>query len=563
MPAEREVLDVDVLFIGAGPASLAGAIHLSRILKAKNEAAERSGGKPPVEAFIAVIEKGKEPGAHALSGAVLDPRALRELVPDFESKGCPLEAPVAGDDLLFLTGKGKIKAPFMPPSLNNHGNYVIRLGEFTRWLASLAEEEGTEIFPTFPGAEILWEGDAVAGVRTADKGIDKEGNPRPNHQPGADFKAKVTVFGEGTRGSLAKGLFAKRPDLIEGRNPAVYGIGVKEVWKVPEGRIAPGRVIHTMGHPLAKDTYGGGWVYGMRDGLVSAGLVVGLDYRDPFLDPHAKFQEWKEHPVLRKVLGGGSLEEYGAKSMPLGGHWSVPKLSLGGALLVGDTASLLNPFRLKGVHLAMKSGMLAAEAIAEALFEDDFSAPSLERYDRAYESSWARREMYGARNFHQGFENGLWSGMMHAGLQMITGGRGVKERMAAAPGHERMKTVTGYYGAARKPPAERSFDNEYLFDKLTDLYKSGTEHEEDQPAHLKIREPDVCVSRCATEYGAPCERFCPASVYHMEWEGERPKGIRIDFSNCVHCKTCDIMDPYQIIDWTTPEGGGGPDYKKM
>ncbi|MFH1680797.1 MAG: electron transfer flavoprotein-ubiquinone oxidoreductase [Candidatus Eisenbacteria bacterium] len=562
MGKEREVLDVDALFVGAGPACLAGAIHLARLIRAKNAEREKSAAAPK-ELFVAVIEKAKEPGAHVLSGAVLDPSVLAELVPDFASKGCPLEGPVGDDDLFFLTPRGKVRVPFTPAPLRNHGNHVISLGEFTRWLAGIAEEEGVEIFPTFPGDELLWEGENVAGVRTADKGIDKEGRERPNYQPGADFRAKATVLGEGTRGSLAKKLFAKRPDLTEGRNPQVYGIGVKEVWRVAEGRIAPGRVIHTLGHPLAKDTYGGGWIYGMANGLVSIGLVVGLDYRDPFLDPHERFQEWKKHPLLRGILEGGSLEGYGAKSMPLGGYFAVPKLSLGGAVLVGDTASLLNPFKLKGIHLAMRSGMLAAGAIAEALFEDDFSSASLARYDAAFEASGARRELYSARNFHQGFDNGLWTGLLHAGLQIMTGGRGVRERMEAGPGHERMRSVADHYGGPRKPPEPPAFDNQYVFDKLTDLFKSGTEHPEDQPAHLKIREPDICVSRCVSQYGAPCERFCPASVYHMEWEGEKPKGIRIDFSNCVHCKTCDIMDPYQVIDWTTPEGGGGPDYRKM
>ncbi len=563
MPSEREVLDVDVLFVGAGPASLAGAIHLARLVRARNEDAEKSGGKKLDELFIAVIEKAKEPGQHSLSGAVLDPRALKELVPDFVERECPLEAPVGDDDLYFLTGGGKIRVPLTPAPLQNHGNYVVSLGEFVRWMAALAEEEGVEIFPTFPGADLLWDEDRVAGVRTADKGIDKEGNPKANHQPGADFRAKVTVLGEGTRGSITKKLFQKRPDLVEGRNPQVYGIGVKELWKVREGRIAPGRVIHTLGHPLSKDTYGGGWIYGMSDNLVSVGLVVGLDYKDPFLDAHQKFQEWKGHPLLRGILEGGAMEGYGAKTMPLGGYFSVPGLSLGGCLLTGDTASLLNPFRLKGIHTAMKSGMLAAETVLEALLADDFSAERLAAYENDYRGSWIQGELYRSRNFHQGFANGLWTGMIHSGLQLVTGGRGIKERMESEPGHARMERIEQHYGTQKEPPDPPAFDNEYTFDKLTDVYRSGTEHLEDQPAHLVIREPDICIDRCTHEYGNPCERFCPASVYHLEKEGDKPIGIRIDFANCVHCKTCDIMDPYQIIDWTTPEGGGGPAYEKL
>ena len=563
MSTEREVLDVDVLFVGAGPASLAGAIHLARLVRKKNEEAGASGGKKLEELFIGVIEKGKEPGAHSLSGAVVDPRALAELIPDYREKGCPIEGDVCSDDLYFLTGGGKVRVPFTPAPLRNHGKHIVRLGEFTRWLAGIAEEEEVEIFPTFPGRELLFDGENVAGVRTADKGIDKEGKEKPNFQPGPDFRAKVTVLGEGTRGSLAKELFAKRPDLIEGRNPQVYGIGVKEVWKVPDGRIAPGAVIHTMGHPLAKDTYGGGFVYGMKDGLVSAGLVVGLDYRDPFLDPHSLFQEWKRHPLLRSILDGGTMEQYGAKSIPLAGHFAVPRLSLGGALLIGDSASMLNPFRLKGIHLAMKSGMLAAEAIADALFRDDCSAGSLGACDTAFRESWAWKELYGARNFHQGFDDGLWGGLIQAGLQLMTGGRGIRERMTSPPGHERMRKIADYYGTRKEAPAPPAYDNLYTFDKLTDVYKSGTEHGEDQPAHLVIRDPDICAVRCAEEFGNPCERFCPASVYNIEREGDGPVRVRIDFANCVHCKTCDIMDPYQIIDWTTPEGGGGPEYKGM
>ncbi|MBN1825165.1 MAG: electron transfer flavoprotein-ubiquinone oxidoreductase [Candidatus Eisenbacteria bacterium] len=563
MPVEREVLDVDVLFVGAGPASLAGAIHLAHLIRARNEAAAESGGPSIEEPFIAVIEKGKEAHSHGLSGAVLDPRALKQLLPDYLERGCPLEAMVEGDDLFFLTHSGKIRAPFLPPAMRNHGNYVISLGRFNAWLAGIAEEEGVEIFPTFPGAEPILEEGRVAGVRTADKGRDKEGKEKPNFQPGADFRAKVTVFAEGPRGSLAKKLFRERPELVEGRNPQVYGAGVKEVWKVPDGRITPGRVIHTLGFPLNKDTYGGGWIYGMGEGRVSAGLVVGLDYHDPYLDPHDAFQAWKTHPLVRSILEGGEMEGYGAKTMPLGGYWSIPRLSMNGALLAGDSASFLNPIRLKGIHTAMKSGMLAAETILGALLKNDTGAESLAAFDRAIRSSWIREELRRSRNFHQGFDHGLWMGMIHAGLQMATGGRGIKHRMGASPGHTRMKSVRDYYGARPEPPSPPPPDNAYLFDKPTDVYRSGTEHAEDQPAHLKILDPELCVRECMEKYGAPCTRFCPAEVYEAIEEDGVFKGIRINFSNCVHCKTCDIMDPYENIEWTTPEGGGGPAYKNM
>lgn len=560
MPPEREELEVDALFVGAGPASLAGAIHLARLIKKHNETADKKIDEP----FIAVIEKGKEPGAHSLSGAVLDPRALTELMPDHLEKGCPIEGEVSKDDLHFLTGGGSFRLPFTPPPLKNHGCYIVSLGELVKWMAGVAEEEGIEIFSTFPGSEILEDDGRVIGVRTGDKGIDKEGNPKPNHQPGADFLTPVTVLGEGTRGSLTKQLIAKHPELTAGRNPQVYGLGVKELWKVPGGKIAPGQVIHTMGYPLKPDTYGGGFIYGMKDDMVSAGLVTGLDYLDPYLDPHALFQQWKTHPLLRGILGGGTMEAYGAKTMPLGGYYSVPKLSMAGVLLTGDTASLLNPMRLKGIHTAIKSGMLAAEAVFRSMLSGDASAEALSAYDDAVKGSWINGELHGSRNFHQGFDNGLWMGLFHSVMQMATGGRGLKDAMGAEPGHERMHTIDKHYGSMREDPNVHEFDGEYTFDKLTDVYKSGAEHLEDQPAHLKIIDRDICSSRCVKEYGNPCERFCPANVYIWEQApGEERGEVRIDFANCVHCKTCDIMDPYQVIQWTTPEGGGGPDYQKL
>lgn len=564
MPPEREVLEVDVLFVGAGPASLAGSIHLAKRIKAHNETAKASGAKKIDEPFIGIIEKGAEVGAHSLSGAVFDPKPLRDLIPDHKEKGCPIEAEVSKDELYFLTDKGKIKAPVTPPPLKNHGYYVVSLGDLTKWLAEQAEAEGVEVFPTFPGTELLEKDGRVIGVRTQDKGIDKEGNHKPNYQPGADFTAPVTVFGEGTRGSLAKQLFANHPELMKDRNPMVYGLGVKEVWKIPPGRIKPGEVIHTMNYPLKTDTYGGGWIYGMKDDHISIGLVVGLDYKDPFLDPHAKFQEWKEHPLLKGLIDGGEMVSYGAKTMPLGGYFSVPQLSLDGGILCGDTASMLNPMRLKGIHTAMQSGIFAADAIFDAMLSGDYSRASLKKYDDLVEQSWITTELKSSRNFHQGFENGLWSGLINTSLAFLNGGAGLKNRMSAKAGHESMETIQEYYGAQKAPPAPKQFDGKHTFDKLTDLFKSGTEHLEDQPAHLKILEPDICSNRCTKEYGNPCERFCPANVYVWEQDQNDGKGkVRIDFANCVHCKTCDIMDPYQIINWTTPEGGGGPQYEKL
>ncbi|PWT93793.1 MAG: electron transfer flavoprotein, partial [Acidobacteria bacterium] len=413
MTEEREVLDVDVLFVGAGPASLAGAIHLSNLL-------EKRGQK---DLTIAVIEKGKEMGAHGISGAVLDPRGLRELIPNFEQEGAPLESPAKEDHVYFLTSTGSFKFPINPPFLNNHGNYIVSLGKLVQWMAKKAEEKGVNIFTGFPGAELLIEDDTVVGVRTGDKGIDRNGNKKPNYEPGIDIKAKVTVLGEGPRGSLTKQIVRKWD--MRGLNPQVYAIGVKEVWQVPEGNYATGRVTHTLGYPLKSESFGGAFIYGMANNLVSVGFVVALDYRDPFLDPHSEFQKFKKHPLVAKILKGGKVESYGAKSIPEGGWYSVPKVFANGLLLIGDSAGLLNAQRLKGIHLGMKSGMLAAEVIDEALAKNDFKESQLGKYKEKLDQSWIKEEMWKTRNFHQAYDHGLYVGMFHTGLQFLTGGRGL------------------------------------------------------------------------------------------------------------------------------------------
>jgi electron-transferring-flavoprotein dehydrogenase len=561
---EREQLEADVVIVGAGPAGLACALHLANLIKKHNEAA----GKPALSAEnIYVLEKGREIGAHQLSGGVMDPRGLRELVPDFE-KSAPagaLDTPVTGDAAYFLTEGSAWKFPITPPPLRNHGNYVVSLSKLAKWLGGLVEQAGVNVFTQFGGAQLIYEGEGIAGVITEDKGLDKNGKPKDNHTPGYELRAKVTVLAEGPRGSLTKDLVAKRQ--LDGLNPQVYAIGVKELWEVLPGRIAPGYVAHTMGWPLDSSMYGGGWMYGMRENRVSVGLVAGLEYHNPLFDPHEAFQKFKTHPFMRRVLEGGKLVRYGAKTIPEGGWYSMPRTYVDGGLIIGDSASFLNSQRLKGIHMAIKSGMLAAETIFDALRAGNTSAKTLAAFPQKVDASWIKPELWAVRNFHQSFQHGLWAGLFHAGIQMVTGGRGLVDPMRVHAGHEAYEKLDASRGAltasGAKPPAERfKGDGKLTFDRLTDVYHSGTRHEEDQPCHLVVADTNICVTRCVQEYGNPCQYFCPAAVYEMAMEkGERR--LKINASNCVHCKTCDIADPYQIINWVVPEGGGGPNYEGM
>jgi electron-transferring-flavoprotein dehydrogenase len=559
MSIEREILEMDVLLVGAGPANLSCALHLANLVAAHNERAAASGAKPLDEINIAVIEKAAEIGAHQLSGAVLDPRSLRELIPDFEKHGqAPLEAPVGDEKVYFLTERGKIAAPIIPPPLKNHGNYVVSLNKLTRWLGEKCEAVGVNIFPEFPGAEVLYDSDRVIGVRTGDKGIDKTGKPKPNFEPGVDIVAKVTVLGEGVRGSLTKQL-VNRLNLDSASDPQVYSVGIKELWEMPDNRFAPGSVIHTLGWPLDSHTFGGSWVYGMRDRIIDIGLAVGLDYRDPRIDPHHEFQLFKTHPLISELLKGGKMIRYGAKAMPVGGWYTMPQLSADGVMIVGDSGGMLNGERLKGIHTAIKAGMLAAETILAAFIKGDFSRATLGEFDKKVKGSYIGRELYKARNFHQAFDRGRMMGLMVAGISTLTGGR-LPGRLSIKAGHQHMLKLDGNRGDRY---ASLKYDEKLAFNKLTDVYYSSTHHDEDQPAHLKVADFNICVDRCVTEYGNPCQNFCPANVYEMVEGGEGKRRLQINFSNCVHCKTCDIMDPYQIINWVTPEGGGGPNYRNM
>ena len=546
----RDELELDVCFVGAGPSGLAGAIHLSDLVAQHNQHADKK-----LEPSIAVIEKAAEPGAHILSGAVMDPRGMNALMPDWKDAGFPVESPVTEDAFYYLTHSGAMKAPLTPPPLKNHGNYVVSLYHVVRWMAGKAEEKGVNVFAGFPGAALLTQEEQIVGVRTGDKGIDKHGNRKPNFEPGVDIKAKVTVLSEGTRGNLTKALTRDRG--LDGVTPQTYGTGIKEVWKVPDGRIRPGAVYHTLGYPVDAHTYGGGWIYGMADGKVSVGFVTGLDYRNPRTDPHRIFQAYKMHPFVNRILEGGELLTYGAKTVPLGGYFSMPRRVLPGLLITGDAGAFLNAERLKGIHLAIESGMMAAKAIFQALLADDYSTRTLGEYDRLFAQSAARSELYNVRNFHQGFQGGRWAGMANAALLMVTGGSGLGDKTHVTKDASHMQPHAN--GTAIGENVR--YDGKHTFDKLTDVFKSGTIHDEDQPSHLVVKDTDICATRCAEEFGNPCQYFCPAAVYEMvDASTSSGKALRINASNCVHCKTCDIMDPYEIITWVPPEGGGGPKY---
>jgi electron-transferring-flavoprotein dehydrogenase len=581
---DRPQMEADVVIVGGGPAGMACALRLSQLIDAHNE---EHPDAPLTKDNIYLLEKAREVGQHCLSGALLDPRSMRELLPGFE-KEAPIDAEVAKESVWFLTEKGQHKLPIVPPPLRDHGNYVISINRFVKWLGQKVEEAGITVFTGFAASELLFDevfgSGRVIGVRTDDKGVDKDGRPKANFEPGYDLHAKITILAEGSRGSCTKQLI-ERQQLEDPEHAQTYGIGIKELWEIPAGRVAKGEVIYTMGYPLTAREYGGAWIYGISDTLASVGYVVGLDYQDPRTDPHHVFQDFKQHSFARRFLEGGKMVRYGAKSLPYGGWLTMPKLAGDGWMLLGDSASFLNSQRLKGIHLAIKSGMLAAETAFDSMLSGNSSESQLGEYKQRVDQSWVREELYPVRNFHQGFEHGLLDGLVKAGIQQVMGGNNLGPDFENGPGYAHMRHAdelsawgdkrTHFLGNAKG-------DGKLTFDRLTDVYHSGTRHEDDQPTHLVIADLDICNNRCVKEFGNPCQYFCPAAVYEMveaaptseavpqenasngfHREPVTRKQLHINFANCVHCKTCDIMDPYQIITWVPPEGGGGPNYDGM
>jgi len=546
---ERESMEFDVLIVGGGPAGLAAAIRLKQL------AAE--GG---AELAVCLIEKAAEIGAHILSGAVMDPRAMTELFPDWKALGAPLNTPVSEDRVLFLTETGGRQVPngLLPGALLNEGNYIVRLGNVVKWLGEQAEAAGVEVYPGFAGAEILYdETGAVKGVATGDMGLTREGEPGPNFQPGMELHAKYTLFAEGCRGHLGKQL-EERFKLREGVDPQTYGIGLKELWEVPAERHRPGLVVHTAGWPMDAATYGGGFVYHLEDDLVAVGYVVGLNYTNPHLAPFEEFQRYKTHPEIRKFLEGGKRLAYGARAITAGGLQSLPKLVFPGGTLVGDDAGFLNAARIKGSHAAIKSGMLAAEAAFAALAAER-SRDELTAFPEAYRQSWLFDELYRARNFKPYMKKGLWLGSLLFGIdQQLFRGKAPWTLHNTAD-HTTLKP------AAECPKIDYPKPDGVLsFDRLSSVFLSNTNHEEEQPCHLQLKDPSVAIRINLDRYDAPEQRYCPAGVYEIvrDADGTHPR-LQINAQNCVHCKTCDIKDPTQNINWVTPQGGEGPIYQGL
>ncbi|MDB5862572.1 MAG: electron transfer flavoprotein-ubiquinone oxidoreductase [Betaproteobacteria bacterium] len=543
-------MQYDVVIVGAGPAGLAAAIRLKQL------AAERS-----IEIGVCVLEKGSEVGAHILSGAVMDPRSLNELIPDWQQLGAPLNAPVTEDRFLFLTKDSSFKVPefMLPACFKNHGNYVISLGNVCRWLAQQAEALGVEIFPGFPAADVLYnENGSVKGVVTGDMGIDREGKPTDAYQPGMELHGKYTLFAEGCRGHLGRRL-QERYKLRDGVDPQVYGIGLKELWEIKPERHRQGLVMHTAGWPLESDTYGGSFFYHMEDNLVAAGFVVGLGYTNPYLNPYEEFQRYKTHPAIRSFLEGGKRIAYGARAITAGGIQSLPKLVFPGGALIGDDAGFLNASRIKGSHAAMKSGMLAAHALCDAL-QAGRESDELTAYPEAFRSSWLHEELHKARNFKPFMSKGLYSGTLMVGVdQVLFGGKAPWTLHHHHSDNETLKPKKEVQPIAYPKP-----DGVLTFDRLSSVFISNTNHNEDQPVHLTLKDPGVPIKVNLALYDAPEQRYCPAGVYEIvsDAEGANPR-LQINAQNCVHCKTCDIKDPTQNIVWVTPEGGGGPNYPNM
>jgi electron-transferring-flavoprotein dehydrogenase len=549
----RESMEYDVVVVGAGPAGLSTAIRLKQL------AAEKG-----AEVSVVVLEKGSEPGAHILSGAVMDPRALNELIPDWKDRGAPLNQPVTGDEVLFLTESGGRKTPdwLVPSCLHNEGNYVISLGAVTKWLGEQAEALGVEIFPGFTAAEVLYDDQGrVRGVATGNLGLGKDGEPHEGFQLGMELCAKYTVFAEGARGHLGKQLIAHFK-LDAGKDPQSYAIGIKELWEVPADKAKPGLVVHTAGWPMDSHTYGGGFLYHLEGNKVTLGFVTGLDYQNPWLSPFEEMQRWKAHPSIRAHIEGGKRVSYGARAITAGGLLSLPKQVFPGGALVGCDAGYLNAARIKGSHAAIKSGMLCAEAAFEAL-QAGRSHDELSAYPAAFEKSWLHEELSGSKNFKQWFKKGNTVGAFMTGIeQWLLPKLGLKEAPwtihRTQADHARLKPAAQCARIDYPKP-----DGKLTFDRLSSVFVSNTNHEENQPAHLTLRDASVPVAHNLAIFAGPESRYCPAGVYEFVKNEDGSDRLQINAQNCVHCKTCDIKDPTQNIVWVTPEGGGGPNYAGM
>jgi electron-transferring-flavoprotein dehydrogenase len=540
MADQREVMEMDVVIVGAGPAGLCAAIRLRQLAAAQGR-----------DISVCVVEKGSEVGAHILSGAVLEPRALNELLPDWKSRGAPLNTPVTKDAFYLLGKRTALRLP-TPPQMHNHGNYIVSLGNVCRWLATQAEALGVQIFTGFPAADVIVENGRLAGIITGDFGVAKDGSHKPSYQPGIAIKAKVTLLAEGCRGSLSERIIALF-GLRDHSDPQSYGIGIKELWEIDPKKHMPGHTLHTVGWPLDVQTYGGSFLYHLENNQVSLGFVTGLDYANPYLDPFMEFQRFKTHPLIRPLLEGGRRVSYGARALNEGGYQSIPQLAFPGGCLIGCAAGFVNVPKIKGSHTAMKSGMLAAEAAFTHLTQN---AP-LADYEVQLKQSWVYAELYAARNIRPAFHKGLWGGLLYAALDTYVLRGRAPWTLHHTPDYLHLKKAAKYAPIAYPKP-----DGTLTFDRMSSVYLSNTNHGENQPVHLHLKNPALPVAYNLPLYGEPAQRYCPAGVYEIVGEGNAQK-LQINAQNCVHCKTCDIKDPTQNIVWTTPEGGGGPNYPGM